>query len=233
MSIDTNNALGEAEPTRSPISPIPGPSRTRVILHPARIVAIGLIVLGLAVLVYPFYPIIRYTIARPAPEYPYSTRLSDTREPSGKLPNVGNRLPTDNRLVIPKIGVDMAIVEGKDEQSLFKGSWRIPTSSTPDQGGNTVLTVHRFQYLAGPNTLALADRLDIGDTIIVYWKKTDGSIAEYDYRIEKTFLVTPDRVDILDNTASPMLTVFTCAPMFSTKYRLIIQALPIIPTTQP
>jgi LPXTG-site transpeptidase (sortase) family protein len=233
MPNDTNNALGEAEPTRSPISSYPDSGRARRILHPARIIAVCLIILGLIILVYPFYPIIRYKIARPAPAYPYSTRLNEPDRASGRLPNVDNRLPTDNRLVIPKIGVDIAIIEGEDERSLFKGSWRIPTSSTPDQGGNTVLTVHRFQYLAGPNTLALADQLTTGDTIIVYWKQADGKMVEYDYRIEKTFLVTPDRVDIMDNTVSPRLTLFTCAPMFSTKNRLVIQVSPIIPTTQP
>lgn len=127
----------------------------------------------------------------------------------------------------------MPIVEGKDESSLFRGSWRIPSTSTPDQGGNTVLTVHRFQYLVGPNTLALADQLTTGDTIIVYWKQSSDKIVEYDYKIERTFLVTPDRVDILDNSPDPMLTLFTCAPMFSTKNRLVIQALPIIPIIQP
>ena len=49
-----------------------------------------------------------------------------------------------NRVIITKIGVNAPIVESKSaEYGLSKGSWRIPESSTPDKGGNTVITGHR------------------------------------------------------------------------------------------
>lgn len=190
-----------------------------------------MIALGLAILIYPWLPLIRYELFHPAPVYPYQTKLSqlpssDPLKPGAQLPEVNERQPTESRLVIPKIGVNIKIVEGGDESVLFRGSWHIPNTSTPPLGGNTVLTVHRFQYLAGPNTLALADKLEVGDVIIVYWKTGD-SVTEYDYRITETKLVRPDQVEILDNAPTPRLTVFTCAPMFSTKQRLVLIAEPI------
>lgn len=234
MSRESPTAAGGAEKDRTLATSGRPHDAVRVSrFHPARLIALGLILVGLGILVYPFLPLIRYELFRPEPSYPYATRLLN-QEPggtgsSGRLPNVSTRIPTTNRLVIPKIGVDMPIVEGPDERTLYRGSWRIPDSSTPPQGGNTVLTVHRFQYLAGPNTLALADRLTPDDTIIVYWKSPDGTMREYDYRIDRTYLVTPDHTEILENTAAPKLTVFTCAPMFSTKQRLILDAVPIEP----
>lgn len=191
-----------------------------------------MIALGAAILIYPWLPLLRYELFRPAPVYPYQTKLNllpgtDPLKPGAQLPEAKTRQPTDSRLVIPKIGVNIKIVEGGDESALFRGSWHIPDTSTPLQGGNTVLTVHRFQYLAGPNTLALADKLEVGDAIMVYWKTGRETVTEYDYRITETKLIRPDQVEILDNTATPRLTIFTCAPLFSTKQRLVLIAEPI------
>ncbi|MFH2097272.1 MAG: sortase [bacterium] len=211
--------------TARPISP----TRHKII----KAAAITLIIIGAVILIYPFVPIIRYEIFQPDPVYPYATLLTNTEQtdnleiPTEHLPSIENKLPDASRLVIPKIGVNMPIVEGENEKALFRGSWRVPETSTPDNGGNTVLTVHRFQYLAGPNTLALADRLEVGDLIIVYWKSADDTITEFDYRISKTYLVEPNQVEILDNTVETKLTLFTCAPMFSTKNRLVIEGSPI------
>lgn len=194
--------------------------RTRIALS---IASIGL---GLIIVAIPFAPWIIFHLVRPDPVLPYASRLASNTE---LLPEVKNRqdnanLPTpdDDRLVIPKIGVDNAIVEGRDERALWRGIWRFPASSTPDRGGNTVLTGHRFQYLAGPRTLYLLDQMQVGDVIIVYWKG-----QEYDYRIAERKIVNPDAVEILDDTSDPRLTIFTCTPVFSTKQRLVLIATPI------
>ncbi len=199
------------------------PERSRLRRNHTRVrrlvTSIFCITVGVAILLIPFTPWIRYWLLRPEPRYPYPTKLAGT----AVLPTVPdvtrNVVPEDNRLVIPKIGVDYEIVEGPDEKSLNRGIWRIPQTSTPDQGGNTVLTGHRFRYLSGPKTLYLLDQMKIGDIIIVYWRG-----KEYDYRVAERRIVNPDAVEILDNTPSPKLTVFTCTPLFSTKQRLVLFA---------
>lgn len=221
------------------------------------VVSVLMMVIGAALLIYPFTPMIRYAIAKPQPVTPYETRLTSLQtplivsattdetetpavQPTAPQPSSSPVVvkpgtvvrpkskavkpkPADNRLVIPKIGVDVAIVEGKDQEAaLNKGIWHIPNTSTPDRGGNTVLSGHRFRYLSGPKTLYLLDKLKKGDPIIIYWKG-----KEYDYAVVMAKIVKPNQVGILDNTKRPQLTIFTCSPLFSTKERLVLIAKPI------
>lgn len=194
---------------------------------PLRLAAIGLMVLGAGIASYPFSPWLVYKLRRPEPVFPYATKLAEVNT---ALPAVSdkpviplaNRIPADDRLVIPKIGVDVEIVAGQDERALEKGIWHIPNTSSPDRGGNTVLSGHRFRYLAGPKTLYLLDQMQIGDIIIVYWKG-----VEYDYRVTERRVVLPDAVEILDPTPESRLTIFTCTPVFSTKQRLVLFAKPL------
>lgn len=185
------------------------------------------LLLGLVILSIPFAPWIIYHVVQPEPSAPYETKLSGT----SYLPVIKDKdkpkkpVPSGYRLVIPKIGVDVEIVEGRDERALYRGIWRFPSSSTPEKGGNTVLTGHRFQYLAGPRTLYLLDQMQVGDAVIVYWQG-----KEYDYRVRERRVVNPDAVSILDNTSTPQLTIFTCTPVFSTKQRLVLFAEPILTT---
>jgi LPXTG-site transpeptidase (sortase) family protein len=197
-------------------------ARPRHWFNRRRGIGLALIVIGLALLGYPFFPWARYAILRPAPSVPYTTKLAGT----SYLPVAGPREPTKpegNRLVIPKIGVDMPIVEGPTETALWRGVWRIPGTSTPDKGGNTVLSGHRFQYRP-PNTstLYLLDRLENGDAIIVYWND-----EEYDYIVRDRRVVEPDAVEILAPTETAQLIVFTCTPLFTTKQRLVLIAEPV------
>lgn len=180
-------------------------------------------IIGIAILAIPFSPWLLYHALKPEPVFPYATKLTRLPEfPSTAVKPKSEALPKGNRLVIPKIGVDVEIVEGKDERALYRGIWHIPNTSSPDRGGNTVLTGHRFQYLSGPRTLYLLDQMQVGDVIIVYWKG-----VEYDYKVRERKIVNPDAIEILDNTDSPQLTVFTCTPIFTTKQRLVLFAEPL------
>lgn len=209
-----------------------------------------LIVVGLIILSYPLWPIIRFKLAGPpstsaTPVFPYPTQLLDppaqsnqqanTTQPVAKktaLPEaqrakarvLSSQKPTDNRLVIPSIGVNIPIVEGANQDvALNKGAWRIPGSSTPPEGGNTVISGHRFRYRPPSNlTLYLLDQIHPGDVMIVYWKG-----KEYDYKVSQTKIVPRDKTDMAEPTLTPQLTVFTCHPLFSTKNRLVVVGEPI------
>lgn len=128
-----------------------------------------------------------------------------------------------NRIVIPKIGVDMPIVEGRDaKSSLLKGAWRIPGTKNPKSGGNMVISAHRYLYTNGPKTFYHLDKLEMGDEFMIYWEG-----IEYRYRVTESMIVPPTKVEILDNTAAPRVTLFTCDPIFTSKNRLIKIGIPI------
>lgn len=194
-----------------------------------KIVALVAIMVGAGILIYPFTPVIRYAVTGGKPVYPYPTKL--LAAPSGTLPTAAARaqLPTENRLVIPKIGVNMKIVEGTNEKALYAGAWHIPKTSTPDKGGNTVLSGHRFQYLSGPNTLMLLNEMKPGDPIIVYWQG-----EEYDYRVEEIKIISKTQVEILKNTEDDRLTIFTCNPpyRYNAEERLVVFAKKIVPESE-
>lgn len=187
--------------------------------------SLAALVVGGTLLLYPFLPRIQYAVLKPEPKFPYATRLLDPESDIAladterlHLPETPRRLPEDNRLVIPKIGVDVAIAEGEDESALSRGIWHIPGTATPDQGGNTVLSGHRFQYLPpSSKTLYLMDKLEVGDDIIVYWEG-----EEYNYRVNGKDIILPTQTEILEGTPNDQLTLFTCAPLFSTEKRLVL-----------
>jgi sortase A len=128
----------------------------------------------------------------------------------------------DNRILIPVIGVDSPIVEGDSEISLNQGVWHRPNTGNPEDGGNIVLTGHRFQYLP-PNNLTFyhLDKVEEGDQIIVYWNE-----IEYDYVVTETFIVEPDSVEIEEDSAYPLLTLYTCTPLWTAEKRLVVRAEP-------
>ena len=123
-----------------------------------------------------------------------------------------------NYLVIPKIGVHVEIVEGEDASSLAQGAWRLPGTSTPDRGGNTVVAAHRFRY-APPYeaTFYYLDKLETGDEFSVFWEG-----KEYRYQVVDSHIVAPTNLDILNDTPTSTFTMVTCSPLFSTSERLIV-----------
>lgn len=126
--------------------------------------------------------------------------------------------PLDDRLVVPSMALDEHIYGGDSEYILSKGVWRRPLTSTPDKGGNIVLIGHRFTYHNSAVFYNL-DKVKIGDNLAVYWNQ-----KMYSYTVISVFVVTPDQITIEANTSKPMLTLYTCTPLWTSKQRLVVQA---------
>lgn len=184
---------------------------------------IGLILIGVVIISYPLWPGVKFALTKPRPVLPFHSRLTSTPNALSSLPSlpvvIDQAIPKDNRLVIPSIGINMPILEGPTEKTLDRGGiWHIPKTSDPVKGGNIVLSGHRWQYLPpSSTTLYLLDKVRVGEPVLVYWRG-----HEYDYSIVDRQVVNPNRVDILNDTADPRLTIFTCTPLFSTKQRLVL-----------
>ena len=193
--------------------------------RPRLLVGGGLLLLGLIILGYPFLPALLYRLHQPSQNIPFhidATTSALLTTTLGHLPTVSDKpIPGGNRLVIPRIGVNVPILEGADESVLDRGGvWHIPNTAAPDQIGNVVLSGHRWKYLP-PNslTLYLLDKVQDGDPILITW---NGKI--YTYKVRGREIVTPDQTAILDATTKPQLTIFTCTPIYSTSHRLVLYA---------
>lgn len=125
----------------------------------------------------------------------------------------------ENTLIIPKIRVFGEVNEGEDESILSQGIWRRPNSSTPDQGSNTVVVAHRFLYTKGPNTFYHLDKIAVGDELSLAW---EGEI--YNYRVREIKEVEPTAIEVEAPTEEPILTLYTCTPLWTAEKRLVVIA---------
>lgn len=166
------------------------------------------------VFLLPFLPKINWwigeLIGKHKSDYSLHTPTATSSKPKPK--------PTDNRLIIPEIGVDTAIFTD-GETSLNKGVWLRPKSNLPDQGGNTVIAGHRFTYNNPNGVFYNLDKLKKDDVIAVFWNQT-----EYNYKVRETKVVPATQISVESPTNNDQLTLYTCTPVWSATDRLVIIA---------
>lgn len=127
-------------------------------------------------------------------------------------------IPKENRIVIPSLLINQEIFEGSNALTLKKGLWHRPNTSTPNKGGNTVIAGHRFTYAEKP-PFYLLDKLKENEKFSVYWQG-----KEYLYKVNKISTVSPYALEVESNTPEPMITLYTCTPLWTVRNRLVIQA---------
>lgn len=171
-------------------------------------------VLGCYVIAMPLLPEAEFMVAKAQDN---EVQAAENSAPAKKTLGTRSDIPKENVLVIPKIFVDAEINEG-DKEALKKGLWRRPHTSTPDLGGNTVIAAHRFMYIDGTNTFYNLDKLKVGDNFIIYWQG-----KEYDYEIFSIEEVLPTAIEIEHNTPEPIVTLFTCTPLWTSEKRLVVK----------
>lgn len=150
-------------------------------------------------------------------------------------------IPPDNRIVIPRIGRDVPIVEVGTE-NLIKNDWnaleediqtklkegvvRYPGTAIPGNGGNTFLTGHSSFYLWDDgrfkDVFALLPDMQVGDKIYLYYDQ-----KRFVYEVTETKEVKPDEIDVLKQTDHEQLTLMTCVPLGTNLRRFIVIAKPV------
>ena len=117
-------------------------------------------------------------------------------------------------LKIPKININVAIGEGINENILRYAIGHFSESAMPGQKGNLCLAGHRnFTYAEYFKDL---DKLKEGDKIIIQTKNN-----EYTYIVTKSFIVDPEKVEVLNPTKDATITLVTCT--IGAKQRLIVK----------
>ena len=118
---------------------------------------------------------------------------------------------TENRLYIPKIDINLPYASGGAETMEHGAWWRKPENGNPKDGGNFVLSAHRFiMGLTPRQTLRKSpfyniDKLTVGDEMVI-----DYNGARYIYVISEKRSVKPEAIEIEQRTDQPQLTLYSC-----------------------
>ncbi|MFH0838015.1 MAG: sortase [Patescibacteria group bacterium] len=148
-------------------------------------------------------------------------------------------VPTDNRLVIPKLGKSVPLVEMGTENiegenwtdlekqiqsGLQQGVVHYPGTAKPGQIGNVFITGHSSYYPWDPgqfkDVFAVLGQLEVGDEYYVYYDQ-----KKYTYKVTEKLEVQPDNVNVLQQPHDKKVsTLMTCTPVGTTLRRLIIRA---------
>lgn len=130
------------------------------------------------------------------------------------------RLPGDAVAIIdiPRLDLDMVVVEGTDTESLKRGPGHYTETAYPwDDGGRVGIAGHRTTYGAPFWSL---DKMRPGDPIIL-----ETEYGTYTYRVTRVLVLPADVAGrVLQQTERPTLVLTTCTPRFSASERLIVIA---------
>ena len=119
-------------------------------------------------------------------------------------------------LRIPRLRLAVAVLPGTDDATLDRGLGHIEDTPLPGADGNAGIAGHRDGFFRGLKDIVPGDTIEI-DTLDR--KET--------YRVERTWIVDPSDVSVLDPTPSASLTLVTCYPFYfvgSAPQRFIVRA---------
>ena len=105
------------------------------------------------------------------------------------------------RIEIPRLRISAMIGEGTDHEVLERAVGHVTSTARPGGPGNVGLAGHRDTFFRGLGGIREQDLIRIVTVAGIY-----------SYRVQWTEIVEPRRVDVLDSTASPSVTLVTCYP---------------------
>ena len=106
-------------------------------------------------------------------------------------------------LRIPKIGLEVAVLEGTDDITLNRAVGHIEDTPKPGENGNVGIAGHRDGYFRGLKDVVKGDTLEL--------ETLSGTET---YRISDIWIVKPEDVYVLDPTPQPSITLVACYPFY-------------------
>jgi sortase A len=120
------------------------------------------------------------------------------------------------KIVIPRIGLNMIVVDGTDEGSLKRGPGLDPRTSMPGRNRLVYIAGHRTTYLA---PFARIDAIRPGDPIRLVMPYATFVYRAFDHRI-----VPATDLAMLDPVGHELLRLQACHPRFFATHRYIVEA---------
>ncbi|WP_066890093.1 class D sortase [Clostridium nigeriense] len=115
---------------------------------------------------------------------------------------------------IPSINLSQGLVEGISDDVLQYYLGHFENSAKPGEKGNFAVAGHRVSDYS--EAFVNLYKVEIGDKVNVKANKKD-----YVYEVTENYIVSPDRVDVLDNTEDATMTLVTCT--VGAKERVIVK----------
>ena len=119
-------------------------------------------------------------------------------------------------LRIPKVRLEVPVLPGTDDLTLDRGVGHIEYTVQPGTDGNSGIAGHRDSFFRGLKDIAIGDLIEL-----------DTKQGTDVYRVERTWIVNPEDVSVLDPTPMRALTLVTCYPFYyvgSAPQRFIVRA---------
>jgi sortase A len=119
-------------------------------------------------------------------------------------------------LRIPRIHVEVPVLEGTDDLSLNRAVGHVAGSANPGEHGNMAIAGHRDGFFRGLKDVGLGDTIEL-----------DTQAATETYIIDRITIVDPSDVSVLKPRMHESLTLVTCYPFYfvgSAPKRYIVQA---------
>jgi sortase A len=117
---------------------------------------------------------------------------------------------------IPKIGASFDIIQGTDTVSLEKGPGHYPGTAFPGLGETVAIAGHRTTYLAPFRRI---NELHPNDEIVLNMR-----YGRFTYVVQKTQIVRPTDVWVINNVGYDRLVLSACNPLYSAAQRIIVFA---------
>ena len=178
-----------------------------------------LVVVAVGLLGYPLYTNVyqgrvqdrlKHQIASPELKQTYKAKTAKVGDPL-------------TRIKIPKINVDVVVVEGTTASALRAGAGHYPSTPLPCEDGNVGIAGHRTTY---GKPFANIDQLNQGDLITL-----ETPVGACTYQVAMApFVVLADGkmsngASVVDNTpGQKTLTLTSCHPKGSASHRIIVKA---------
>ena len=185
------------------------------------------IFLGLSILFFVLYELVGTSIVTEHRQHDLQADFNTELAQAPLNPAFTGRLPADKRrsgvqalarMIIPKINVNVIVVEGVTLDRLAYGPGHYPQTKKFGEKGVAGVAGHRTGWSAPFFNL---DKLGPGDEVIVQTIR-----ATYTYRVTTTRVVTPDHSEVLNGNPSSQavqqLVLTTCTPKFTARNRLIV-----------
>jgi sortase A len=120
------------------------------------------------------------------------------------------------RIQIPRIGLNLLVVQGTDSSSLEKGPGHYPSTALPGAGRTVAIAGHRTTYLAPFRHI---DALEPGDKISLGMP-----YGHFVYTVQYHRIVSPTAWWITDNVGYDRLVLSACNPLYSAAQRIVVFA---------